>query len=407
MEKNMDEKMDDRSGHGSGVTGKSGLPHMTMIVILGMAGFVSAADNWVISALLPAVAADFGTGIVTAAGMLTAYLVPYGIMQPVYGYLADRWGKARILKGVLSGLTAATAGCVLAPALVWLMICRFVAGFFAAGIIAVSLAMIGDETEPEKRPQSVGLFMGMVFLGQGVSAGFGGFFAGWLDWRMTFVCLIAIALVTLWLYRRLPEGRVAPSQNAFLSETIRIVLSEKGRIIFPMAFAAGFLMLGAYSYLGACLHEVAGATYSLVGLVVMGFGLASFATGSRLGWLSKRFAPRVLLASGGLLGVSAVVLLALFPLVTTEMVAALMLWAGYIFMQSTLATQAFSVADESKGLPSALVGLGLFGGGGAGTAAGGWCLGLGGYTLLWITSAGLLSLFVLVSLSSPVRRLGE
>ena len=259
MEKNMDEKMDDRSGHGSGVTGKSGLPHMTMIVILGMAGFVSAADNWVISALLPAVAADFGTGIVTAAGMLTAYLVPYGIMQPVYGYLADRWGKARILKGVLSGLTAATAGCVLAPALVWLMICRFVAGFFAAGIIAVSLAMIGDETEPEKRPQSVGLFMGMVFLGQGVSAGFGGFFAGWLDWRMTFVCLIAIALVTLWLYRRLPEGRVAPSQNAFLSETIRIVLSEKGRIIFPMAFAAGFLMLGAYSYLGACLHEVAGA----------------------------------------------------------------------------------------------------------------------------------------------------
>ncbi len=90
MEKNMDEKMDGRSGHGSGVTGKSGLPHMTMIVILGMAGFVSAADNWVISALLPAVAADFGTGIVTAAGMLTAYLVPYGIMQPVYGYLADR-----------------------------------------------------------------------------------------------------------------------------------------------------------------------------------------------------------------------------------------------------------------------------------------------------------------------------
>lgn len=89
------------------------------------------------------------------------------------------------------------------------------------------------------------------------------------------------------------------------------------------------------------------------------------------------------------------------------MVAALMLGAGYIFMQSTLATQAFSVADESKGLPSALVGLGLFGGGGVGTAAGGWCLGLGGYTLLWIASAGLLSLFVLVSLSSPVRRLGE
>ena len=71
---------------GNGETGKSvqgnpGLP-VGLIIVLGMAGFVSAADNWVVSALLPAVAADFGTGIATAAGMLTAYLVPYGVMQP-------------------------------------------------------------------------------------------------------------------------------------------------------------------------------------------------------------------------------------------------------------------------------------------------------------------------------------
>ena len=173
--------------------GDSGLP-VGLILVLGMAGFVSAADNWVVSALLPAVAADFGTGIATAAGVLTAYLVPYGVMQPVYGHLADRFGKASVLRCILAGLTLATVGCVLAPALGWLMVCRFVAGFFAAGIIAVSLAMIGDETAPSRRPQGVGMFMGMVFLGQGFSAGIGGFLADWLDWRMMFVCLIGVAL---------------------------------------------------------------------------------------------------------------------------------------------------------------------------------------------------------------------
>ena len=83
--------------------GDSGLP-VGLILVLGMAGFVSAADNWVVSALLPAVAADFGTGIATAAGVLTAYLVPYGVMQPVYGHLADRFGKAFVLRCILAGL---------------------------------------------------------------------------------------------------------------------------------------------------------------------------------------------------------------------------------------------------------------------------------------------------------------
>ena len=213
--------------------------------------------------------------------------------------------------------------------------------------------------------------------------------------------------MTLRFYRRLPPGRTNPSKTPFVAETLKVVRSEKGRIIFPMAFAAGFLMLGSYSYLGACLHETAGASYAAVGLVVMGFGLASLVTGSRLGWLAERFAPYRLLMAGGGLGSVAVVMLAFFPSVVTGMVAALLMGAGYICLQSTLATQAFSVADESKGLPSALVGLGLFGGGGAGTAAGGWCLESGGYRLLWLLAAALFLLFVLFSSSGPVRRFGE
>lgn len=366
-----------------------GLP-VGLIIVLGMAGFVSAADNWVVSALLPAVAADFGTGIATAAGVLTAYLVPYGVMQPVYGHLADRFGKASVLRCILAGLTLATVGCVLAPALGWLMICRFVAGFFAAGIIAVSLAMIGDETVPSRRPQGVGMFMGMVFLGQGVSAGIGGFLADWLDWRMMFVCLIGVALATLWCYRRLPPGKSKSSGKPFLPEAVGVVCSERGRYIFPMAFATGFLLLGAYSYLGSCLHDQAHASYPIVGLVVMGFGIASLAAGWMLGWLSLRVQPHGLLMAGAVLAGTAAVLLACHPSVWSGVPAALLMGTGYIFLQSTLATQAFYVAEDNKGLPSALVGLGLFGGGGAGTVAGGWCLTQGGYRLLWCAAAVML-----------------
>jgi len=57
------------------------------------------------------------------------------------------------------------------------------------------------------------------------------------------------------------------------------------------------------------------------------------------------------------------------------------------FLYSNLATYAFYVASENKGLPSALICLGLFGGGGLGTAFGGILLSYWGYQTLWLVLA--------------------
>lgn len=77
---------------------------------------------------------------------------------------------------------------------------------------------------------------------------------------------------------------------------------------------------------------------------------------------------------------------------------------GYILIQSPLATIAFAVAPESKGLPSALIGLGIFGGGGAGAAFCGWLLSLGGYTAIWLViAAGITAFISLVAFLRPAR----
>ena len=68
-----------------------------------------------------------------------------------------------------------------------------------------------------------------------------------------------------------------------------------------------------------------------------------------------------------------------------------------MFIQSTLATIAFDVAPETKGLPSALVGLGLFGGGGLGAAFCGWLLPIGNYVGIWGVLAAAMLVFVLIA----------
>lgn len=55
-----------------------------LVLILGFSGFISAANSWFVSPVLPAISNSFGTSIAQAGIILTAYMIPYGIMQPLH-----------------------------------------------------------------------------------------------------------------------------------------------------------------------------------------------------------------------------------------------------------------------------------------------------------------------------------
>lgn len=69
----------------------------TVLLILGIAGFIVMADNWVVSPILPAIAQNIGVPITSAGLLITSYMIPFGLFQLVFGPLADRFGKRQIL----------------------------------------------------------------------------------------------------------------------------------------------------------------------------------------------------------------------------------------------------------------------------------------------------------------------
>ncbi len=369
----------------------------TLVLILGLAGFISAADNWFVSPVLPAIAKGFNTVVTQAGNILTAYMIPYGIMQPFYGFVSDRWGKAKVLKWIVFGLALGTVGCAFAGSLRMLCLWRAITGFFAAGIIAVSLALIGDNVLPQERQVYVGKFMGILFFGQGLSVGLGGVLAKYFSWRIAFGFFAVMAACVLLFLQRVPNYSPFRLRVKFLSEVKRVVLTQKGRIIFPLAMVTGFLLLGLYSYLGAYLHEVTGLDYLQVGIVVMFYGFSCMLAGSQVGKLEQKLGRKKIVIIGGCFALSAALLLIVFSGWQTGWVATISLGFGYIFIQSTLATIAFDVATESKGLPSALVGLGLFGGGGLGSAFSSWLLHQGGYSILWLTFSIGMMIFIMIA----------
>ena len=90
-----------------------------VVYTLGFCGLVSAADNWFVSPVLPAIANALGVATSAATIVLTAYLVPYGLLQPVCGTLGDRFGRLRVLHVIVAGLAAGTFLCAVAFSLVY------------------------------------------------------------------------------------------------------------------------------------------------------------------------------------------------------------------------------------------------------------------------------------------------
>ena len=124
--------------------------------------------------MLPAISKDFGVAATSAGILITAYMIPFGIFQLVFGPLADRFGKKQVITGAMILFTIGTGLCAVGYSLGNLALYRALAGIFAASVMPISLALIGDLVPMQERQAAIGSFMGISFLGQGVSMAIGG-----------------------------------------------------------------------------------------------------------------------------------------------------------------------------------------------------------------------------------------
>ena len=167
-----------------------------LIMILGLAGFVVMADNWVVSPILPAIARSLQVSPVQAGLLISAYMIPFGLFQLVFGPLADRYGKQQVITFSMIFFTIGTALCGLGLGLFDLGLYRALTGIFAASVMPISLALIGDVIPMERRQQAIGTFMGIAFLGQGLSMAIGGSIAYFVSWRGVFFTYAALSVLS-------------------------------------------------------------------------------------------------------------------------------------------------------------------------------------------------------------------
>jgi len=373
-----------------------------LVVLLGLAGFIVMADNWVVSPILPAIAQSLGVRAASAGILIAAYMLPFGLFQLVFGPLADRYGKSRIVLGTLAAFTIATGLCAAGSTLTNLALFRALTGVFAAATMPISLALIGDTVPMERRQSAIGSFMGISFLGQALSMGIGGAVAYFVSWRGVFLAYAAFsAVVTVVLWRGLAGVRSKESRNPqarFLAPYASLLKHGPSFRTYAVIFLEGIFLLGSFSYLGAVLAERYGLSFLAIGGVMTAFGVAAVIGGQTSGRIAARVGRRSTVVLGlGIAALADVLVLLGAPSLVLTGVGIFALGFGFMTAHSTLLTIATQFAEKSRGAAMSLVTFCFMLGGSLGTGFGGRIATLASLDRVYLVYGAGLALLALVA----------
>ncbi|MBV6434525.1 MAG: Multidrug export protein EmrB [Bryobacteraceae bacterium] len=173
-----------------------------LVAIAVMFGtFMEVLDTTVVNVSLPHIAGSLSATIDEATWALTSYLVANAIILPITGWLANYFGRKRLLMISVTGFTLASFFCGFAVSLPELIVFRVIQGAAGGALQPLSQSVLLEAFPPEKRGQAMG-FWG---LGIVVAPILGPVLGGWLtdtySWRWVFYINIPVGIASIMMTR--------------------------------------------------------------------------------------------------------------------------------------------------------------------------------------------------------------
>ena len=322
-----------------------------------LASFVAFLDGSVINVALPAITAEFNSGLSVQQWVVDAYLITLGSLILVAGSLSDLFGRKRILELGLIGFAITSILCAVAPTSEFLIVSRGLQGIAGALLVPSSLALIITTFKGQAQGKAIGSWTAWTGISFIIGPLVGGLLVDAGSWRLIFAINIIPILVTLWLMRKLeiPEktrsGTKLDVYGALLCAiglggTVYALIEQPNYgwssplifiplIIGLLSLAVFFwherrtrhpmLPLGLFSvrnfaignlatlaiYAGLSLgtfiiaifvQQVGGYSATEAGLALIPITLIMFFLSSRFGALAGKYGPRLFMAVGPILG---------------------------------------------------------------------------------------------------------
>ena len=166
----------------------------TVTIALVLVTALASFESTVVSTAMPTIIGDLG-GLPLYSWVFSIYLLTSTVMMPVYGRLADIYGRRRILLIAISVFLTGAIACGFAHSMPQLIAARALQGLGAAGLIPVALTVSGDLYSLKERAKIQGLFSGVWGVASLIGPLIGAWMTMTLGWRSIFTINIPLGLL--------------------------------------------------------------------------------------------------------------------------------------------------------------------------------------------------------------------
>ena len=194
----METKVQGRPEPGVGATARRprlAKPQTVMLGGLCMMYLITYIDRVNLATAAPFIQKDLGITSAELGLIFSAFALPYGLLQPLGGWLGDRYGPRGVLFGVGIIWAFATALTGLATGFVTLFVARFLLGFGEGAAFPTATKAMATWLPADRRAFAQGVTHSFSRFGNAIAPPIVGYLIYLDNWRLAFYVLGGVSLV--------------------------------------------------------------------------------------------------------------------------------------------------------------------------------------------------------------------
>lgn len=372
--------------------------------------FLAAFEGVVVSTAAPVIVKSLHN-FEMISWIFSAFLLTSAISTPIYGKLADLYGRKRMF---IIGISIFLVGCLLAglaQSMLQLIIFRAVQGIGAGAILTIGFTMIGDIFTLEERSIIQGAISTIWGIAGLIGPLLGGFLIDYLSWHWIFFvnipfCLLCIYILAKYVNEQKPTTKptidylgtilLSITIATFLYAVMNIqtdftlsiylfvisfisfllflyqetrstepivplfILNKDSLIVNLITFTVSFILIACTVYLPLHIQSIMGYSATIAGISLVGTSVSWFMSSMMIAKLMKKYSCRLIISISSLILVFSTYLLTTLNINTPLWHLSIYAFIFGFGFSGTLNTLTFIVQDSVQyNLRGAAVGVNM------------------------------------------------